>query len=210
MDAVSQCIVLPTITKVQIISLINLIRNNLTWRDSSQQSKSSGALGDLSCHLLDLFCFLAEDTIRTSDLRVVKGTRVNNKSDGPVEVDDNGYVFGRADGGAFFRIRASKSDDDGSQLGLHINLVFDEGEIHYSTTDENKLFLTFFSKLGVEEVMLETRKVIPDPNRELPFWSDSFYYLLLDWCRLLQNHGKSKALPFLPAGLHIQEIIEEF
>lgn len=37
-----------------------LTRHHLTWRDSAQQSKSSGALGDLSCHLLDLFCFIGE------------------------------------------------------------------------------------------------------------------------------------------------------
>lgn len=88
-----------------------LTRKHMTWRDSARQNKSSGALGDLSCYLLDLFCQMAADRIRTDELRVVKGTRISSKSDGPVEVDDNGYIFGRAAGGAFFRIQASKADE---------------------------------------------------------------------------------------------------
>ncbi|CDH00243.1 hypothetical protein XBFM1_1450003 [Xenorhabdus bovienii str. feltiae Moldova] len=42
MDAVSQCIVLPTITKVQIISLINLLKVNGAkerWIDLAEVSK---------------------------------------------------------------------------------------------------------------------------------------------------------------------------
>ncbi|SQR97179.1 putative dehydrogenase [Escherichia coli] len=52
-----------------------LTRHHLTWRDSSQQSKSSGALGDLSCHLLDLFCFIGESPVVVHGIKTVKGTR---------------------------------------------------------------------------------------------------------------------------------------
>lgn len=186
-----------------------IIRNHLTWRDSALQSKSSGALGDLSCHLLDMFCLLAADTIRTDTLKVVKGTRIGSKSDGPVEVDDNGHVFGRSERGAYFRIRASKSDEE-DELGLHINLVFDKGEIRYSTRNEDRLFLTFFGRPGVEEIALENTKLISDPPRELPYWSDSFYHLLQDWCFSLQGNIQSNTLPDLSAGLHIQEVMEAF
>lgn len=52
-----------------------LTRHHLTWRDSAQQSKSSGALGDLSCHLLDLFCFIGESPVVVHGIKTVKGTR---------------------------------------------------------------------------------------------------------------------------------------
>lgn len=186
-----------------------LTRQQVTWRDSANQNKSSGALGDLSCHLLDLFCTLTADTIRTAELKVVKGTRVVTKNDGPVEVDDNGYVFGRSERGAFFRIRASKSEEAG-HLGLHISLVLDRGEIRYSTVNENSLFLSLFDAPGVEEITFENSKQLSDPPRELPYWSDSFYHMLQDWCHSLQGVGHTDVLPELSAGLHIQKVMEAF
>lgn len=55
-------------------------------------------------------------------IKTVKGTRVGTKSDGQVEVDDNGYVMGSSEKGAYFRVHASKSETD-QNLGLHIQLV---------------------------------------------------------------------------------------
>ncbi len=186
-----------------------LTRNHLTWRDLAQQKKSSGALGDLSCHLLDLFCSLSTDTIDTKNLRIAKGTRVGAKNNGLVEVDDNGYVFGHACGGAFFRIKASKSEEK-KELGLHINLVFEKGEIHYSTQNENRLLITLFDQTGVEEISFSDNRILPDPPKELPYWSDSFYLLLQDWCLALQGKSHSASLPALSTGLHIQEVMEAF
>ncbi len=47
---------------------------------------------------------------------------MGTKSDGQVEVDDNGYVMGSSEKGAYFRVHASKSETD-HNLGLHIQLV---------------------------------------------------------------------------------------
>ncbi|MCM2886810.1 hypothetical protein LP666_25660, partial [Escherichia coli] len=65
---------------------------------------------------------------------------MGTKSDGQVEVDDNGYVMGSSEKGAYFRVHASKSETD-HNLGLHIQLVFENGEIRYSTHHENRLLL---------------------------------------------------------------------
>lgn len=186
-----------------------LTRNKLTWRDSVQQSQSSGALGDLSCHLLDLFCSISADSINTHDVKIVKGTRVKVKDGGLVEVDDNGYVFGRSCGGAFFRIRASKSDEDGN-LGLHVNFIYEKGEIRYSTQNENRLYLTRFDRTGEEEIIFTDTRMLDDPPRELPYWSDSFYHLLQDWCVALQGKTHTTSLPVISCGLHIQEVMEAF
>lgn len=186
-----------------------LTRNHITWRDSASQGKSSGALGDLSCHLLDIFCLLGESKIDISELRTVRGTRIRTKQDGPVDVDDNGYVFGRSERGAFFQIHASKADET-ETLGLHIHVVFEKGEIRYSTQNENTLFLNFFDRVENESIAIENEKLLPDPPGELPFWSDSFIFFHQDWCEHLKTGKKKHLLADLPQGLHIQEVIEEF
>ncbi|EEW5075016.1 Gfo/Idh/MocA family protein [Escherichia coli] len=186
-----------------------LTRHHLTWRDSAQQSKSSGALGDLSCHLLDLFCFIGESPVVVHGIKTVKGTRVGTKSDGQVEVDDNGYVMGSSEKGAYFRVHASKSETD-QNLGLHIQLVFENGEIRYSTHHENRLLLILFNDTNTETIGFDALKRLPDPPRELPFWSDSFIHLHDDWCALIKYGHSSPKLADLSSGLHIQEIIEAF
>ncbi|ENM4394594.1 Gfo/Idh/MocA family oxidoreductase [Salmonella enterica] len=186
-----------------------LTRHHLTWRDSARQSKSSGALGDLSCHLLDLFSFIGESPIVVDGIRTVKGTRVGAKSDGRVEVDDNGYVMGSSEKGAYFRIHASKSET-GQDLGLHMQLVFEKGEIRYSTHHENSLLLVLFNETDAETVGFDGQKRLPDPPRELPFWSDSFIHLHNDWCALIKYGHAAPKLADLSSGLHIQEIIEAF
>lgn len=186
-----------------------LTRHHLTWRDSAQQSKSSGALGDLSCHLLDLFCFIGESPVALNGIRTVKGTRVGEKSDGIVEVDDNGYVMGCSEKGAYFRIHASKSET-GQNLGLHMQIVFEKGEIRYTTHQENSLLLSLFNETGTETIGFDGVKRLPDPPRELPFWSDSFIHLHDDWCALVKHGTSTPMLADLSSGIHIQEIIEAF
>ncbi len=62
----------------------------------------------------------------------------------------------------------------------------------------------------MQEIIFDDEKLLADPPRELPYWSDSFYYLLHDWCLSLQGNGQSELLPVLSAGLHIQEVMEAF
>ena len=76
---------------------------------------------------------------------------MGTKSDGQVEVDDNGYVMGSSEKGAYFRVHASKSETD-HNLGLHIQLVFENGEIRYSTHHENRLLLILFNDTNTETI----------------------------------------------------------
>ena len=109
---------------------------------------------------------------------------MGTKSDGQVEVDDNGYVMGSSEKGAYFRVHASKSETD-HNLGLHIQLVFENGEIRYSTHHENRLLLILFNDTNTETIGFDALKRLADPPRELPFWSDSFSHLHDDWCALI-------------------------
>lgn len=189
-----------------------ITRNHLTWRDLAQQSQSSGALGDLSCHLLDLFCLLARQKIALDSVRVVKGTRIREKRDGAVEVDDHGYVFGQGEKGAFFKVKSSKSEE-ADRLGLHLNLVFEKGEINYSSKNGNTFVVSRFDRPGSQVVTCGAEKILHDPPRELPYWSDSFYYMLRQWCAVVSGLSERRRLslwPGLEAGLHIQEVMEMF
>ena len=183
-------------------------RKHITWRDSGLNNGSSGALGDLSCHLLDLFCFFASDKIDVDTVKIVKGTRVQQKSGKQVEVDDNGYIFGQSKSGINFKIKSSKSEID-TNLGLHLKLIFENGEISYSTRNEDCIVLSLFNVVGVEEIKFNEEKMIEDPKNELPFWSDSFYYMLSDWCDLLEGKNSSDKLPKIQDGLGIQDILEK-
>ncbi len=106
-------------------------------------------------------------------------------------------------------VHASKSETD-HNLGLHIQLVFENGEIRYSTHHENRLLLILFNDTNTETIGFDALKRLPDPPRELPFWSDSFIHLHDDWCALIKYGHSSPKLADLSSGLHIQEIIEAF
>lgn len=186
-----------------------MTRGYLTWRDSALQCQSSGALGDLSCHLLDLFCVISSQHISLGSVRVSKGTRVPMKSNGAVEVDDNGYVFGTGDRGAIFRIRASKSESR-EGLGLHLNLVFERGEIQYSSRDPKKIFVHKFAETDITEFTIDDDHLLADPEKEVPFWSDSFFYMLKDWFRELHGVRSLGSLPRISSGLHIQQVMDVF
>ena len=152
---------------------------------------------------------IGESPVVVHGIKTVKGTRVGTKSDGQVKVDDNGYVMGSSEKGAYFRVHASKSETD-QNLGLHIQLVFENGEIRYSTHHENRLLLILFNDTNTETIGFDALKRLPDPPRELPFWSDSFIHLHDDWCALIKYGHSSPKLADLSSGLHIQEIIEAF
>nr|WP_251282692.1 hypothetical protein [Escherichia coli] len=134
---------------------------------------------------------------------------MGTKSDGQVEVDVYGYVMGSSEKGAYFRVHASTSETD-HYLGLHIQLVFQNGEIRYSTHQENRLLLILFYVTNTETIGFDALKRLPDPPRELPFWSASFIHLHHDWCALIIYGHSSPKLADLSSGLHIQEIIQAF
>ncbi|MDH2923877.1 glucose-6-phosphate 3-dehydrogenase [Nicoletella semolina] len=186
-----------------------LTRHHLTWKESSHQHKSSGALGDLSCHLLDLFCLFSQSQIALNNLTIVKGTRVKSKEGVNIQVDDNGYILGTANNGTFFRIHASKSEAE-EDLGLYLNLIFEKGEIRYSIKEEKVIRLLTFDHTDVVTITLDEEAILTDPPKELPFWADSFIYLYKDWVEVLTNSTPSKSLPYISQGLHIQEIMEKF
>ncbi|RDH41488.1 Gfo/Idh/MocA family protein [Zooshikella ganghwensis] len=182
-----------------------LVRKNITWRDQSAQSLSSGALGDLSCHLLDTMCWITNSKINLNSISFTRGTRVKTKQGNKVEVDDNGYIFGHSIDETYFRIKASKSDE--SNLGLHFNIVFEKAEINYTTSHSDCIKVKRMNQVSEEIIKIDAKRKIEDPLRELPYWSDSFINIHEKWLDIML-HGEKHCLPTIKDGIHIQEVID--
>jgi hypothetical protein len=70
-----------------------------------------------------------------------------------------------------------------------------------------------FDRPGNQEIVCSAEKILPDPPRELLYWSDSFYYMLRQWCAVASGAGNDHCLSLLPGlddGLHVQEVMEKF
>lgn len=185
-----------------------LIRKEITWRDCTDQSFSSGALGDLSCHLLDLFCWLTDSKVNLQTIQIASGTRVKQKQELKIGVDDNGYILGQNLDDSFFKIKASKSESD-EDLGLHLNFIFPSVEIVYTTKDAHVVKVKRMDSTEIIELSLNKNNMIPDPVREVPYWADSFYYMQKAWLDNLSHTGNDDNLPSLADSVHIQEIISQ-
>ena len=184
-----------------------LRRKHLTWRDTADQNASSGALGDLSCHLIDLFTYISKQDVLYESVRVSKDTAVKEKAGGLVSVDDNGYIFGVGENGCIFKIKASKVEKD-EPKGLHLNLIFENGEIKYTPEKSNEINVKLFSSENWINHGVLDEHLIPDPENEVSYWSDSFYSMLNEWCRLIKENESFERLPLISKGVNVQLILE--
>ncbi|MRD45642.1 NTD biosynthesis operon oxidoreductase NtdC, partial [Bacillus thuringiensis] len=74
---------------------------SFTWRDDFQSNRTSGALGDLGIHLIDLLWFLFESDFREDTVRTKIKTNVKEKESKPVFVDDYAEVYGQLENRVF-------------------------------------------------------------------------------------------------------------
>ncbi|NAW52114.1 Gfo/Idh/MocA family oxidoreductase [Elizabethkingia argentiflava] len=183
-----------------------IIREEFTWRDSGEEVSSSGALGDLSCHLLDMLCWIADDEFDINSIRTAKGTRVKEKKGHEVAVDDNGYILGTTHKGVLCKIKTSKSELDEESLGLYLHLICENAEIMYSTKNSRRIFVKYFNSFENELLEINQGSCLSDPQREIPFWSDSFLHMHSKWIRGIVE-SQYDALPNMQNALHIQEVL---
>ncbi len=180
-----------------------ITKNKNTWRDNPEQG--SGVLSDLGSHLLDLVMYLTKSSIDPYSLSVSLGTRVKTREGIPLLAEDHGVITGITDKKIMFTLQLSKTSPE-SLLGIHLRLVFLHGEIRYSSHHPDQIQLTYVDQVEPQFVQLPQEKRIPDPKNEIPYWSDSFYWLHKAWIHKLSNlqHG---AIATLAEGLKIQTII---
>lgn len=148
-----------------------LTRKHVTWRDSSLSNMTSGAMGDLGVHLIDLAHYLSRSEINADSVRALCKTNVRNKENGVVEVDDYSFFGAQLSNGTFVEISSSKTALP-EEIGLFVEIIGSRQTFYFHSG-----FRDFFQlRKGVywNDVPLPCNAVLPDPVREVPGWADTF------------------------------------
>ena len=121
--------------------------------------------------------------------------------------DDHCTMTGVTDNGISFAMQASKSAKN-KEMGLHIHMICEAGEIKYSSnTTPHALLLQ--SNTTTDFILIETDSMthIPDPETEVPFWSDSFYLQNETWIQQITSRIPDSRLANIATGLNIQKLL---
>ncbi|MFF3500223.1 Gfo/Idh/MocA family protein [Streptomyces sp. NPDC003247] len=183
-----------------------LTRKTFTWRDDAGERFTSGALGDLGVHLIDLLHHLFDAPVDTTGCQVGLRTKVAAKEGRRVRVDDHAFVSGRLAGGPHFTLTASKSatPDD---VGFRVRVTGSRGELLYRSTDGPVLHV----RTGVEwePVKVLGASRLDDPPGEIPGWADSFVAQLHDWTATVAGAERLGALADFDDGHRAQQVLDE-
>ncbi|OXB96766.1 MULTISPECIES: Gfo/Idh/MocA family protein [Bacillus] len=177
-------------------------RTLFTWRDDIQSNKTSGALGDLGIHLIDLLWFLFESDFREDTVRTEIKTNVKEKQ--KVFVDDYAEVYGQLTNKVFVNITTSKSSFP-EDCGFSIEVIGTKKEYKYSSREPNK-YITF-DGLEKQEIFLPLPLLV-DPENEIFEWADSFRKEVISWVNAAG--GSKKSLATFEDGLRSQIILDLF
>lgn len=182
-----------------------LRRRQHTWRDSSRSRNTSGALGDLGVHMVDLVSYILDGPIDLNTCRVRAFTAVGEKEDIPVEVEDYAEVYAMHAGGTMTTIVTSKITEP-QQCGFSIRLVGTEGSFTYRSTQGNTYTL---DKSGSATDLSLEAALLADPPGEFYGWADSFRHQLQSWAELV-DHGECSGIQpaDLRDGLRAQEFLD--
>lgn len=181
-------------------------RKNHTWRDSGRSNGTSGALGDLGVHLLDLLTYISGGRILVDECQARITTHVTNKSDEAVEVDDHAEIYGRLSTGSIFTLVASKAAPT-ADCGFSIRIVGTNAVFRYHTADPGRYLV---SRGADTETVDLARTLLSDPDNEVHGWSDSFRSEIDHWSRLVAVGGGAnrQALATFDDGFAAQEVLE--
>jgi glucose-6-phosphate 3-dehydrogenase len=182
-----------------------ILRKEYTWRDDCIGKLSSGALGDLGSHLIDLLYFFFKSEIILSSLRAKIKTNVPTKENKKVYVDDYGVVNGQLNNGVYFNIIVSKSTLP-KDAGFIIEVVGNKKEFYYNSNFNNAYFLK--SNIEWEFHNIEANKILEDTKGEVFGWVKSFRSQILAWNDCITNKLSTPDLATFRDGLLTQYILE--
>ncbi|WP_156286397.1 Gfo/Idh/MocA family protein [Oceanivirga salmonicida] len=192
--------------EIKFIKNSALVKKEYRWRDDNTQGLSSGSFGDLSSHLIDFIEYISKGKITLENSRLKFGTRIKAKGNKKVFVDDNSFFFGITDNNIGFNIYSSKSETDANKLEFSLKIETTNKQIYYSTKNNDLIKIKYDDSLEEKNIIFQEKEVIPTPEKEIKYWSDSFYYQDLTWLKSILNI-KSENLATMEQGTHIQEII---
>ncbi|QLK85754.1 Gfo/Idh/MocA family protein [Staphylococcus sp. 17KM0847] len=178
-------------------------RKQFTWRDDGSSKLSSGALGDLGVHLLDLATYITDSSVKVETIKTKMITKVKQKGDNIVQVDDHSETFFVTNHGQYIHIETSKACDE-DLCGFYISISGTNGEIKFSSKNGGIVTL---NNNGIQQIIqLDDRKYI-DPENEFYGWKDSFYYTHINLLKAIKNR-KETSISTFEDGLKAQEVLE--
>ncbi|MFI1357749.1 Gfo/Idh/MocA family protein [Streptomyces sp. NPDC020898] len=181
-----------------------LTRSTFTWRDGSLGRSTSGALGDLGIHLIDLLHFLFRSELDTTSCVSSLRTHVPEKEGRMVDVDDHAFVAGRLDNGVYVQLTASKSAPL-EEAGLSIKVVGTRGEFVYHSRAPRLLRVR--SDIDWRHEELAAAGHFPDPAGEVAGWADSFRLQFKEWTDMVVHGKESGWLAGFEDGLRAQRVL---
>ncbi|NPC94173.1 Gfo/Idh/MocA family oxidoreductase [Bacillus sp. WMMC1349] len=182
-----------------------LRRKKYTWRDHSTSNNTSGALGDLGVHLIDLILHLFNSPFKLDHLKVKMMTVVKEKEQKQVHVDDHSEVYGQLENKVFVKMVTSKCTKT-EDCGFSIEVNGQNGVFYYHSSQGNEFLLR--NGLTEQRVALPDN-FLTDPQTEFYGWADSFRSQLIEWMKGIQDHNFARLATF-EDGYQTQFYLNEF
>ncbi len=182
-------------------------RNRYDWRDGPEQQGSSGSLGDLGTHLIDLAFSLLGPGLDSASIQGEVRTNVTYKEGKPVYVDDFANVVCRLSGGARFTLITSKSSP-AEELGVAITLEGTRRTLHYDTRTPSSWCLAATANGPGQAFQLPKDRLYPDPPGEIYGWADSLHRQMCDWVSSMNGSRTLCRAASFRDGLLVQEALQ--
>ncbi len=182
-------------------------KKEITWRDQENQGYSSGAFGDLSSHLLDLVSYMTKSNIKQSSVKVAIGTKVSSRNNIKLNNDDYSIATGLTQNNVLFKVKSTKSALP-DEIGFHISIICANGDLQYTSNSPQNITLIYHNSMDIINVPMCYPNIIPNPEKEIPYWADSFYFQNKAWIELISGKATSQKLANIDDGLLVQKIID--
>ncbi|EIQ0342061.1 Gfo/Idh/MocA family oxidoreductase [Staphylococcus pseudintermedius] len=178
-------------------------RKTFTWRDDGSSKLSSGALGDLGVHLLDLATYITDSNVKVETIKTKMMTKVKQKSDSIVQVDDHSETFFMTSNGQYIHIETSKACAE-DLCGFYISITGRNGEIKFSSKNDGVVTV---NNNDIQEIVQLDDRMYIDPENEFYGWKDSFYHSHIKLLGAIKNR-KETSISTFEDGLKAQEVLE--
>jgi glucose-6-phosphate 3-dehydrogenase len=183
-----------------------LRRKEFTWRDGPDTGGTSGALGDLGVHFIDLFSHFFACEIALDSLSVTRQLFVAEKQRQRVCVDDYAEVSGRLLNGIPFELRASKVTA-AAECGYFLSIEGEAMSLECRSQLSGRMEVTLVDRNGHRQRWCPAR-TLQDPDNEVYGWLDSLVEQAEAWRNSIRGQKLSTNPATFDCGHRTQSVLE--
>lgn len=191
---------------MEIKKNLALTRKKYSWRDSAGNMATSGALGDLGIHLIDMLHYLFSSEINLNNYIIKAATYVPEKEDIPVYVDDYAVINGMLNNGIYFKLLASNVALP-NEAEFSIKIIGTKKEVYYDSNMKDSYLIK--STIYWDTQKLAFDRFSDDYSNEIYGWGESFVVQLANWARCI-NYGENTNNATFSDGLKGQKALSAF